>query len=160
MSGRGSFVFFLLFWVSQMLSYKEEALVLWWEEVGWGQRVSGWLGWGANSHGVTGTGTPFLSSDGPSGWRSRCARRVLGVDWALVGSQAALKEGLGVLGCPHHRKPQAKVLGCYAGVSTRRIRRSEGCGVHARGCRDQLEVVLCLPCPGVTGTSSFMPRVS
>ena len=82
-------------------------------------------GWGATSHGVTGTGTPFLSSDGPSGWRSRGARRVLGVDWALVGSQAALKEGLGVLGCPHHRKPQAKVLGCYAGVSTRRIRRSD-----------------------------------
>ena len=61
-------------------------------------------------------------------------------------------------GVPITRKLQAKVLGCYAGVSAWRTRWSEGCGVHTRGGRDQLEVALCPPCPGVTCTSSFMPR--
>lgn len=159
MSGRGSFVFFCAF-----LGFPNALL----QRGGSGPMVGGG-GVGPKSARVAGVGghlswghwhrdtLPVLT------WAIWVEEQMCpqgpGGGLALVGSQAALQEGLGVWGCPHHRKPQAKVLGRYAG-SPPGESGGQGCGVHARGCRDQLEVVLCLPCPGVTGTSSFMPRVS
>lgn len=67
----------------------------------------------------------------------------------------------GITSCPEGRAGRP-------GVSPSQEASGQGSGLLCRGlhpenqevrCRDQLEVVLCLPCPGVTGTSSFMPRV-